>query len=164
MFEITLTGISGEEDSPTVIGLKTDLDSLTDNVHTLVNGYNSFIQAANRYSDSLSRGRKLVGDMNGLSFMYRNDLDAMGVRTNKDGTLSVDDDLLKQSVSEDQSETSIQSVKDFAASLLRKTNQISLNPMQYVDRIMVSYKNPGKTFITPYVTSPYSGMLFNGYC
>lgn len=163
-FEVTLTGISNTEDAPAVIGLKTDLDSLTDNVHTLVNGYNAFIRAANRYSDSLSRGHKLVGDMNGLSFMYRNDLDSMGVRTNKDGTLSVDDDLLKQSAAEDQSETSIQSVKDFAASLLRKTNQISLNPMQYVDRIMVSYKNPGKTFITPYITSPYSGMLFNGYC
>ena len=164
LFDVTLTGVNNEEDPPTTIGLKTDLDSLTDNVHTLVRGYNSFIRAANQYTEMLSRGRKLVGDMSGLSSTYKNDLDSMGIRMGEDGILSVDDDLLKQTASEDNTENSVQSVRDFAASLLRKTNQISLNPMEYVDRVMVAYKNPNRTFITPYVTSPYSGMLFNGYC
>lgn len=164
LFDVTLTGVNSEEDPPVTIGLKTDLDSLTDNVHTLVRGYNSFIRAANQYTEMLSRGRKLVGDMSGLSSTYKNDLDSMGIRMGEDGILSVDDDLLKQTASEDSTENSVQSVRDFAASLLRKTNQISLNPMEYVDRVMVAYKNPNRTFITPYVTSPYSGMLFNGYC
>ena len=55
-------------------------------------------------------------------------------------------------------------VKDFANSLMRKTNQISLNPMQYVNKTIVAYKNPGRNFATPYITSAYSGMMFNSYC
>lgn len=164
MFDITLTGVTSEDSEPATIGLKTDLDSLTDNVHTLVNSYNSFLKAAHEYTNTLSRGGKLLGDMNGLSLIYRNNLDSLGIRTGEDGLLTVDDDLLRQTAVESEPSEAMTAVKDFASSLLRKTNQISINPMQYVNRTMVAYKNPGKNFATPYITSPYSGMLFNGYC
>ena len=55
-------------------------------------------------------------------------------------------------------------LKNFSDMLLRKTNQVSLNPMEYVDRVMVAYKNPGHSFVSPYSTSAYTGMMFNGYC
>ena len=47
--------------------------------------------------------------------------------------------------------------------LLRKSDQVSLNPMDYVEKVMVAYKNPGHNYITPYVTSSYTGMMFDGY-
>ena len=53
---------------------------------------------------------------------------------------------------------------DFTHSLVRKSDQISLDPMNYVNNIVVAYKNPGKNFATPYITSAYSGMMFNSYC
>ena len=163
-FEVSLTGVSQGEDDSVTIGLKTDLDSLTDNIHTLVQGYNSFIRAVNESSDTLSRGQRLVRDLNGLSSVYKHDLDSMGIRFEKDGTLAVDDSLLKQTATENEPGESMQSVREFAASLMSKTSQISLNPMDYVDKVMVAYKNPGKNFASPYVTSPYSGMLFSSYC
>ena len=55
-------------------------------------------------------------------------------------------------------------IQNFAKDLYRKSGQVSLNPMQYVDKTIVAYKNPGKNFATPYITSAYSGMLFNSYC
>ena len=163
-FEVTLTGVSPEEGDSTTIGLKTDLDSLADNVHTLVNGYNSFLQAVNESTGALSRGQRLMRDLNGLSSAYQYDLDSLGIRPQENGTFAVDDTLLKQTASEKDPEEAMQTVRDFAASLMRKTNQISLNPMEYVDKTIVAYKNPGKNFATPYITSPYSGMLFNSYC
>ena len=48
--------------------------------------------------------------------------------------------------------------------LLKKSRQVSLNPMEYVEKTMVAYKNPGRSFINPYSVSAYSGMMFNGYC
>ncbi|MDE6974928.1 MAG: flagellar capping protein, partial [Lachnospiraceae bacterium] len=68
------------------------------------------------------------------------------------------------SISENDFHGQLSSIRNFTNSVLRKTGQISLNPMEYVDRVMVAYKNPGRNFATPYVTSNYSGMLFNGYC
>ncbi len=65
--------------------------------------------------------------------------------------------------SEDLSET-FGYVKDFSNMLLRKSNQVSLNPMNYVDKVVVAYKNPGHNFVSPYTSSAYTGMMFNSYC
>ena len=55
-------------------------------------------------------------------------------------------------------------VRKFTNSVLNKANQVTLNPMDYVQKTIVAYKNPGKEFFTPYITSQYSGMMFNNYC
>ena len=99
-------------------------------------------------------------DIHKLSVYYKEDLNTLGISTNEDGTLTVNDKTLRESASED----SLKAVKNFAGSLLRKTNQISINPMEYVDKTVVAYKNPGKSFASPYNTSQYSGMIFQGYC
>lgn len=163
-FEITLTGISSEDSDPVTIGLKTDIDSLTDNVRSLVGGYNSFIKAVNESANTLSRGQKLVTDLHSLTSAYQDDFDSLGIKYNQDGTLDVDDNLLTQSVTESDPGEATMSVREFAASLMRKTGQISLNPMEYIDKTVVAYKNPGKNFVAPYAASPYSGLLFNSYC
>ncbi len=163
-FEITLTGVNSEDSDPVTIGLKTDVDSLTDNVNSLIGGYNTFIRAVNDATDNLSRGQKLLKDMKSLTTAYQYELSSVGINFEQDGTVTVDNNLFAQSVAENGSDDSTKPLRDFAASLMRKTSQISLDPMEYVDKTVVAYKNPGKNFAAPYVTSPYSGMLFNSYC
>lgn len=163
-FQVTLSGISSEGDDAVTIGLKTDLDSFSDNIHSLAGSYNTFIKTAAEFSNSLSRGTKLVEEMRGLSASYKNELDSLGMKLQDDGTIAIDENLLRQNASESSSMESFQSIKDFSLSLLRKTSQITLNPMEYVNNVIVAYKNPGKSFVSPYVTSPYSGMLFSSYC
>jgi len=89
----------------------------------------------------------------------------MGLALQKDGTLSVDDTKLKKTAieSEDISQT-FDYIKEFSGMLLRKTNQVTLNPMDYVDKTIVAYKNPHRSYVSPYATSAYTGMMFNGYC
>ena len=55
-------------------------------------------------------------------------------------------------------------LKEFSSSLLHKSDQVALNPMDYVDKKIVAYKNPGHNFASPSITSAYSGMMFNSYC
>lgn len=164
MFDVQLHGIT-PEGSELRIGLKTDMESLTDNVLHLVSGYNDFVKAASTYLDTQSRSQKLVREFSGIASHYGNSLEAMGVNLSEDGTLTVDKNLLQQTAmeTEDINET-FGYLKDFSNSLLRKSNQVSLNPMDYVEKKIVAYKNPGKSFASPYNTSAYSGMLFNGYC
>ena len=48
---------------------------------------------------------------------------------------------------------------------IEKTKDISVDPMKYVDRPVVNYKNPdNRDYSSPYITSEYSGMMFNNYC
>lgn len=163
LFEITLKGIS-TEDKPLKIGLKTDVESLTDNVFHLVGGYNDFVKAAASYLDTQARSKQLVRELKGIASVYGDSLGAMGLNLENDGTLAIDKDMLKETASQsnDINET-FGYLKSFSNMLLRKSNQVSLNPMDYVERVMVAYKNPGHNFINPYVTSDYTGMMFDGY-
>lgn len=163
-FDISLKGVS-PEGSPIQIGLKTDIESLTDNVTHLVGGYNEFMRAASSYLDTQVRSKQLVKELKGIALVYGSPLESMGFTMAEDGTLELDKDMLRQTASQSQDiSQTFGYLKNFSDMLLRKSKQVSLNPMDYVEKVMVAYKNPGHNFITPYSTSAYSGMMFNGYC
>ena len=163
-FDIQLKGVT-PKDKPVRIGLKTDVESLADNVSHLIGGYNDFIKAASTYLDSQTKSRQLISEMKGIAASYTNSLEPMGFTLKDDGTLNMDAELLHQTAAQSSDVTeSFGYLKSFSNMLLRKSEQISLNPMNYVQRIIVAYKNPGHNFIVPYATSAYSGMMFDGYC
>ncbi|MCM1049060.1 MAG: flagellar capping protein [Clostridiales bacterium] len=163
-YELTLNGVSSEEGETATIGLKTDVESLTENINSLINGYNSFLRAAAEYSDSHPKSNRIVHEMGSITRLYADGLTSAGLNINIDGTLEIDTDTVQKNATDDKAKSNFSSIMDFTRSLVRKTNQISLNPMNYVNNIIVAYKNPGKNFATPYITSAYSGMMFNSYC
>lgn len=161
LFDVQIKAVSSE-DKPVHIGLKTDTESITDNINQLIGSYNSFIRSAASYLETQSRSRQLVREFSSIASHYGTSLENMGMHLQDDGILSVNDEKLQQaaaSVGNDLSSFSV--LKDFSSSLLRKSDQVSLNPMDYVDKKIVAYKNPGHNFISPYTTSAYSGMMFN---
>ena len=163
-FELNLNSIQGDEDAPVRIGLKTDTESLSENITEFVRGYNEFLRGAAKYSGSQPKSGYLVKEMNFISGTYAGKLQSLGLSMLEDGQISIDSDQLKQAVSLDDARDNFASMRKFANSVLNKTNQVSLNPMNYVQKTIVVYKNPGKEFASPYITSQYSGMMFNGYC
>lgn len=164
MYEITLHSINAPGEEVT-IGLKADTDSLSENVNELLTGYNDFIRAAHEYTSKHPRSRQLVNELKTISSFYQSDMENIGIQMQEDGSLTLDAKVFRQeALDEEALGHALSSVKDFAGALLRKSGQISLNPMNYVDKTVVAYKNPGHNFSNPYVTSAYSGMMFNSYC
>lgn len=164
LYEVTLNGVSAEEGETATIGLKTDVESLTENINTLVRGYNSFLKAAAEYSDKQPKSNRIVHELGSITRLYAHGLTSAGLNLNLDGTLEVDSDIVQKTAMNGKTKEVFSSIMDFTNSLVRKSNQISLDPMNYVNNIVVAYKNPGKNFATPYITSAYSGMMFNSYC
>ncbi len=164
MYKLSLNGVSSEEGETASIGLKTDVESLTENINTLVRSYNSFLRAAAEFKDSQPKSNRLVHELGNISKYYARGLTSVGLNLNLDGTLEVDDNTIQKTASTGDTKEAFSSIMDFTNSLVRKSNQISLNPMDYVNNTVVAYKNPGKNFATPYITSAYSGMMFNSYC
>lgn len=164
LFDVHLRGVNSSE-QPVHIGLKTDVESLTDNVSHLIGGYNDFIRAASSYLETQSKSRQLVRELKGIASVYGDSLGMMGLNLEEDGTLAIDRDALQRTASQTANiNETFDPLKTFSNMLLRKTNQVSLNPMDYVEKIMVAYKNPGHNYPNPYITSAYSGMMFDGYC
>lgn len=163
-YEVTLNGIRSVTGEAATIGVKTDTESLTHNVTALVNAYNSFMDDASAYLEKQPKSSRLVSEMTSVVSLYKNDLDAVGLSLRKDGHIDIDEDALCQSAVEDNAKETFHAVRDFANALVRKSKQITIDPMHYASSKIVAYKNPGKNFSQAYITSAYSGMLFNSYC
>lgn len=164
LFDVTLQGISAMEGEKTTFGLKTDIESLEENIGALTRGYNNFIHNMAAYRDNFAGSQKLLREMNGIINRYRSELDIVGLNLQENGTLEIDKNELERAALSEYAKEDFSSIRNFANSLVRKMNQISLNPMDYVDKTVVAYKNPGKNYPSPYITSAFSGMLFNYYC
>jgi len=164
MFDVQLKGVNVEGES-VKIGLKTDVDSLTDNISNLIGGYNDFLKAVSSYLSSQTRSRQLMKELNGITNYYSSSFNNIGVSVTEDGTLGVDTEKLRETAMQSESiSKTFDYVKDFSNALLRKSDQVSINPMDYVERKIVAYKNPGHNFASSYSTSAYTGMMFNSYC
>lgn len=163
-YTVKLKNSGGNTDNPVIIGTKPDYESLKDTINGIARSYNNFIRKASEYLEKQPRTTILVDSMKRMTNYYNNTFSSLGLTQENDGTISVDDKELSTALSETADENVIGSMKRFAKSALRKISQVQLNPMDYVDKRIVAYKNPYKThFTNPYITSAYSGMLFNGY-
>ena len=163
-YELQFKGVSSEDGETASIGIKTDVESLAENINTLVSGYNSFLQAVSEYRADQPKSNRLFQEMSSVARVYAKGLTSAGLNLNLDGTLEVDNNVLRQKATSEDAKEAFSSMKGFTNSVLRKSNQVSLNPMHYVNNVIVAYKNPGKNFASPYITSAYSGMMFNSYC
>ena len=164
IYDLTFKGTTGEGETVSV-GVKTDVESLTDNISHLITGYNAFLQNAAKYLDSQPQSKALVREMTGLSSGFNNDLEALGVNFDENGQISLDKNLIQQTAEEDDSLTRFDNVRKFANNILDKANSVSLDPLQYTNKKIVAYKNPNaNNFSSPYITSNYSGMMFSSYC
>lgn len=164
MYEITLNGVSETEGEAAHIGIKTDTESLIENLRQLFNGYNQFLKSTLEYTQSHPKSNQLLSEMWHIAGEYATPFSNIGVNITEDGSIEFDEDTMKKVAADGSVHDSFTDIQNFAKDLYRKSGQVSLNPMQYVDKTIVAYKNPGKNFATPYITSAYSGMLFNSYC
>ena len=164
MYEVTLNRVSRDESDLASIDLKADIESMASNISKLVDGYNGFINTADSYLDNHPKSGRLVREMYGLASLHEEDLAKAGLTLKEDGHIELDRGKLMEAVYGEDFSQSIDGIKAFAGAVLKKANQVSLNPMNYADRTIVAYKNPGHNYASPYVTSAYTGMMFNGYC
>ena len=161
-FDLTLKGVS-KNGSEATIDFKTDADAVADNVSKLANVYNEVIKIGHSYADP-QNPNKLVSDMSSVAKDYRNELEAMGLELDADNYLHIDRNLLYDAVTAEDAHDNFSVLNEFKDTLNSKATQASIDPMNYVNKIIVAYKNPGHNFATPYITSIYSGMMLDRYC
>lgn len=159
-FELTLKKPS--EDT-VAIGFKANADAIADNVQGLVRVYNNIIQLSNNYAGT-QHSDQLLRDMKGVAQSYRNELESIGLQLENDGYINIDRSLLTDAVTAEDATDCFSLLNEFKDALNSKAEDVSINPMRYVSKILVAYKNPaGHNFNAPYITSIYSGMMVDIY-
>ena len=162
-YELHLKDTTSADETIT-IGTKNDVESLVGNISHMVQGYNDFINAISQYRDEHPMSNKLLNEVSGIANYYNDTFSSLGLSVGEDGIISINKEEMTTSLEGEQMEDLFDSMKNFTSSLLRKSGEVTLDPMKYVDKKVVAYKNPGKNFSSPYTSSIYSGMMFNSYC
>ncbi len=162
---ITLKDTSEEQ---VTIGIVPDGDKILTAVEAVLNTYNGLIRLAhNRTRDNGEhyRASKLIGEMKSLEKVYGEEVEACGIEADENGYLSLKDPLAVLAARDGGMESLFSRENGFIARLMDKAEAIAINPMEYLDKTVVTYPDAeGKTYPNPYITSMYSGLFFSSYC
>lgn len=157
-FEITLKGIT-EEDKPVTIGFENDADAVYENLSKLTDSYNAALKVAHRYKDTQRHIGKLEYTLRSVADAFKNELEPAGIHVDENGYINIEENRLKETVNNPDADELFNTLNSFKNTLYKRSRQISINPMEYVNKVVVAYKNPGRNFSAPYATSLYAGMI-----
>lgn len=133
-------------------------------LNTFRKQYNHLIDIADSYSSNQGLSKKLLDLMKKIRTPFKNQLESCGISFDDGGKMQFDQNLLSEAI-ETKEINPLFSHEGYLGALARNTYTIQSNPMEYVDKLLITYPNISKPrFVTPYITSIYSGMFFNYYC
>ena len=165
MFSVTLNGVS-QPGQTALVGFKPSADAVADNIERLVAAYNGIVNTANQYADAQESSGNLLRDVSKIVNRFADDFSEIGLNVEEDSSLSIDREALTDAISTGDISHTFDVLNKFRDALGRKADQASIDPMNYVSKVIVAYKhpNPDKNFATPYITSMYSGMMVDRFC
>ena len=147
-------------DGPVQVGLKNDTEALSDGVNQLLDSYNGMIDVGLKYNGA-HQNRTLFNEISSIARNMSESLSEAGITTDNLGHLALDSEKLSDVVNNGDADKAFATLNDLKSSISKAATKASINPMSYVDKTIVEYKNPGKTLAAPYATSAYSGMMVN---
>lgn len=142
-----------------------DSEKILDGVRNIMSSYNKLIDSTLEYSSKSRQRPKLIQEYRRLMAPYQSELESSGITFDEQGKMQMDDSLAEQAALDGDIEKLFGRDSRLSQRIMGKNEEIKINPMDYVDKILVSYPEFGKP---PrgysYITSLYSGMLFSYYC
>jgi flagellar hook-associated protein 2 len=160
--------LNRKDDDTVTLKIVPDSNQILSSVDSVLTTYNNLMKLAKNRVDN-NKGEysasKLITELKSLEKVYRDELEASGIKAGDDGELSLEDALAVQASEDGGMESLFTRKNGFISRLIEKAQAIAINPMEYMEKTVVTYPNNEKTsFSNVYVTSMYSGMLFSSYC
>lgn len=135
-----------------------DEEKISDKLTDFIQSYNQLVDIA-RNGFSQRGATKLFRDITGIARRNQAALESAGLTIDENGYLNRSgeaDSLQIQSLFDEE-------LSNFRKDIKRTTDKMTLNPLHYIDKIVVTYPNTTGTYPNPYIPSKYSGLLFNDY-
>ena len=130
--------------APVTISMNTDTDAIADSIGELIGGYNNLISVTANDANEHFEGNERLS-------------------VTDNGTIAVDRDAIISAADSGTLGDIFSGLNAFKQAVQKKAEDISLNPMDYVNNKIIAYKNPLRPTNDPYNLSAYTGMIFDGY-
>lgn len=155
-----------ETTKPVQISFESDTAKILDEVNNLTTTYNQLVDFSYSKEEPPRLASLMLHDLKSIFSSAQSELKNCGVTFNTKGYMEISNELATEAARKGQFESIFRENKQLSTTAYKQSQTFSLNPMKYIqNKIIVTYPNPAKEhFANPYMTSIYSGMLFNSYC
>lgn len=147
-----------ESEKPITISLVPDEEKIGDKLDEFLHSYNRLVDIS-RSGTTHKGATRLFRDITSVARHHEAELKDAGLSVNEDGYLDktedVDNAKIRRLFDED--------VSAFRRDVKRTAGRMTLNPLEYIDKTVVTYPNTKGTYPNPYMPSRYSGLLYNDY-
>lgn len=147
------------------IGYIADGTEAMKSVGKILDSYNSIIESDDRYREKTGESTRLADEFRWIYERHSGELAEAGVSKDDRGYLVMDGKTAQESFEKGVFQKVFSKESPFLNDLVKKNKMIALNPVEYTKKVMVSYPDYSKEGVGQfYMTSIFSGMLFNYYC
>lgn len=136
---------------------------LSKSLSALIENYNRTIELSKESVGKNTGNGRLYNEFTRLAHSYSEVLKQNGLNLNDEGRIEIDTQLLNKASEDGSIHDTINSLDKFRESIRSKADAMYSNPMAYVNKKIVAYKNPKNNYPNPYSDSAYAGMIFDGF-
>ncbi len=142
-------------------------EKLLDRTDSMIGSYNELLSLATNRNATIHNSysaKKLINELKGIGALYQGELEENGFYVSENGALLRDEKLSDEAARNGSLQSFFTNKNGFIATLLGKAEEIAINPVEYLDKTIVTYPDNKKATGNPYMTSLYSGLFFSSYC
>lgn len=148
-----------ESDQPVTISLLPDQEKVSDKLDDFIKSYNQLVDIS-RNGSSQKGATRLFRDITNVARHHKDELENAGITIDENGYMIKSEEEVENA--------KVQLLFDeknspFQKDLKRATGRMTLNPLEYIDKTVVTYPNTTGNYPNPYQPSKYSGLLYNDY-
>ena len=150
-------------DSPVKISLIPDTEVAMEQIDAFVEAYNNLVDLSESSSSTYTGSRNLLRDISGIVTKHKAELDSAGISVTEDGKLTKNTDSVSKSLLNGDFAQLFNDISTFKEDVTHATERLTLDPMAYINRLIVSYPNTQNKVGSTYTQSVDSGLIYNNY-
>lgn len=148
---------------PVKISFTPDTDMVMNQVNMFVDAYNSLVDLSDAEKSTNVGSRNLFRDISSIVDKHKDELEAAGLLIDESNHITKNESLLANSVSSGSFADLFNDISSFKDDINGATKRLTLDPMAYINKLLVTYPNTRNKFGASYTQSLYSGLMYNNY-
>lgn len=149
-------------DKPVALEFVPDINTAMGHIDMFVDAYNSLVDLSGTGSNRIGT-RNLFNDISGLVFKHKTELEDAGLNVDDANHIVKNKNVLTENIRSGDFAKLFSKASSFKDDVEGATNRLTLDPMAYVNKLIVTYPNTANKSNTPYTQSLYSGLMYNNY-
>lgn len=149
-------------DKPVQVYFSPDKSLLASQMTSFTDAYNQLVTLSEESEPTSIGSRNLWHDISGIVSRHEDQLAAIGITVGEDHRLTFDVSRA-DGISYDMLHTLFGQDSGLHQDIEKSISRLTLDPLAYVDRLIVTYPNVNEKQTATYTQSVYSGLMYNNY-